>query len=80
MATVIWVVSPPNYLHSHAFDEIALAMSSALRALGHEVPVVRHPPAGADIATGDKLGAALADQDATSRHKFAAERLDAQPT
>jgi len=43
---------------------------------GEEGPIA----AGADIATGDKLGAALADQDAASRYKFAAERLDAQPT
>lgn len=43
---------------------------------GEEGPIA----AGADIATGDELGAALADQDAASRDKFAAERLDAQPT
>lgn len=36
--------------------------------------------AGADIATGDELGAALADQDGTGGDKFAAEGFDAQAT
>ena len=37
----IWVVSPPSYPHSQAFDEIALALCAAFRALGIEAPVVR---------------------------------------
>ncbi len=37
----IWVVSHPGYNHSHAFDEIALGLQCAFRALGYEAPVVR---------------------------------------
>ncbi|MBN2398069.1 MAG: glycosyltransferase family 1 protein, partial [Deltaproteobacteria bacterium] len=37
----IWVVSPPGYNHSHAFDEIALGLQCAFRELGYEAPAVR---------------------------------------
>ena len=43
----IWVVSPLGYIHSHAFDEVALALESAFRELGHDARVVR---AAADLA------------------------------
>ena len=37
----IWIVSPPGYLHSRAFDETALCLSSAFRSLGYYAPIVR---------------------------------------
>lgn len=37
----IWIVSPSRYIHSHAFDEIALSLNCAFRELGHDVPIVR---------------------------------------
>lgn len=43
MAITVWIVSPPNYVHSHAFDEVALSLCAALRALGQEAYVVRDP-------------------------------------
>ena len=36
----IWIVSPPNYLHSHAFDEVAIGLHAAFRALGLDADVV----------------------------------------
>lgn len=33
----IWVVSPPGYVHSHTFDELALGLSCAFRELGYNV-------------------------------------------
>jgi hypothetical protein len=36
----IWIVSPPNYLHSHAFDEVAIGLHAAFRALGLDAEVV----------------------------------------
>jgi hypothetical protein len=36
----IWIVSPPNYLHSHAFDEVATGLHAAFRALGLDAEVV----------------------------------------
>src|SRR5262245_52764032 len=41
MSMTIWIVSPPGYPHSQAFDEVAIALSAAFRVLGKEVPVVR---------------------------------------
>src|SRR5262245_41872247 len=41
MAMTIWIVSPPGYPHSQAFDEVAIASSAAFRLLGKEVPIVR---------------------------------------
>ena len=37
----IWIVSPPNYPYSQAFDEVALALSSAFRALSIDASIVR---------------------------------------
>src|SRR5262245_26258809 len=37
----IWIVSPPNYLHSHAFDEVAIGLQAAFCALGLEAELVR---------------------------------------
>ena len=36
----IWVVSPAGYVHSRAFNESALSLSSAFRTLGFHAPVV----------------------------------------
>jgi hypothetical protein len=38
----IWVVSPPGYLHSRAFDEIAIGLSSGFARLGFKAPVIRN--------------------------------------
>lgn len=37
----IWIVTPQNYTHSHAFDEVALALQGAFEELGGSAPVVR---------------------------------------
>lgn len=36
----IWIVSPPNYPHSRAFEEIALSLNYALQELGHQSKIV----------------------------------------
>ena len=36
----IWIVSPPGYIHSHAFDEVALGLSCAFLKLGCSVSIV----------------------------------------
>jgi hypothetical protein len=41
MQYYIWVVSPPGYVHSQAFDEIAIGLKSGIFKLGFEVPIVR---------------------------------------
>lgn len=46
----IWVVSPPNYIHSQAFDEVALAFNAAFRALGLECEIVREPSRLGDVS------------------------------
>jgi hypothetical protein len=46
----IWVVSPPNYIHSQAFDEVALAFNAAFRALGLECEIVREPLRLGDVS------------------------------
>ena len=38
----IWIVSPPGYIHSHAFDEIALNLNYSFRELGFEAPIIRN--------------------------------------
>ncbi|MBZ9747558.1 hypothetical protein LB516_20110 [Mesorhizobium sp. CO1-1-7] len=43
MATTVWIVSPPNYVHSRAFDEVAVSLCAAFRALGQETYVVHNP-------------------------------------
>lgn len=40
MIYTIWIVSPPNYVHSHAFDEVALSLHEALIEIGHECKIV----------------------------------------
>lgn len=37
----IWVVSPPNYNHTHAFDEIVLSLESGFKSLGFNCPIHR---------------------------------------
>lgn len=37
----IWIVTPQNYTHSHAFDEVALALQGAFEELGGSAPIVR---------------------------------------
>jgi hypothetical protein len=37
----IWIVSPPDYLHSHAFDEVASALQASFAELGMVAPIVR---------------------------------------
>lgn len=39
----IWIVSRKRYEHSHAFDEVALALESAFRQLGYAAEIVRDP-------------------------------------
>ena len=46
----IWVVSPPNYIHSQAFDEVALGFNAAFRALGLECELVREPSRLGDVS------------------------------
>lgn len=38
----IWVVSPPGYVHSQAFNEIALSLNCAFLELGIGAPIVRN--------------------------------------
>jgi len=37
----IWVVTPRGYNHSHAFDEVALALQGSFQELGGSAPIVR---------------------------------------
>ncbi|MBB2686879.1 UNVERIFIED_ORG: hypothetical protein GGD47_004496 [Rhizobium etli] len=37
----IWIVTPENYNHSHAFDEVALGLQGAFEELGGSAPIVR---------------------------------------
>ncbi len=39
----IWIVSPPNYIYSQAFEEVALALEEAFAELGGSAPIVRDP-------------------------------------
>lgn len=45
----IWIVSPPNYIHSQAFDEVALGFDAAFRALGRQAEIVREPSRLGDV-------------------------------
>lgn len=36
----IWIVTPQNYTHSHAFDEVALGLQGAWQELGGSLPIV----------------------------------------
>lgn len=40
MQYIIWVVSPPGYIHSRAFDEIAIGLKSGLLKLGYKSKIV----------------------------------------
>jgi len=40
MQYCIWVVSPPGYVHSSAFDEIATSLNCGISKLGFEAPIV----------------------------------------
>ena len=46
----IWIVSPPNYIHSQAFDEVALGLNAAFRALGLEAEIVRDSSRLGDVS------------------------------
>lgn len=39
----IWIVSPPNYIHSRSFEPQALALQAAFKELGFDVPIVTNP-------------------------------------
>jgi len=37
----IWIVAPPGYVHSAAFNEVAIVLQGGFRELGMQVPIVR---------------------------------------
>src|SRR6266850_3218057 len=39
----IWIVSPPRYLHSRCFEEVALSLQAAFATLGFDAPIVTDP-------------------------------------
>jgi hypothetical protein len=45
----IWIVSPPNYPHSQCFDEVAIGLDAAFRAVGLKAGIVREPSQLGDI-------------------------------
>jgi hypothetical protein len=45
----IWIVTPPNYQHSHAFDEVAVSLDAAFSALGLQCAIVREPSRLGDL-------------------------------
>jgi hypothetical protein len=53
----IWIVSPPGYLHSRCFEEVALALGEAFAELGHTAPIVTDPAAieGTAVVLGANL-------------------------
>jgi hypothetical protein len=53
----IYIVSPENYIHSHAFDEHALSLHHAFRELGYTVPIIRNSReiSGTPIVLGANL-------------------------
>lgn len=53
--TSIWIVTPPGYAHSHAFDEFAIALSEGFKETGIPAPVVRSRPEGDAIVLGANL-------------------------
>ncbi|MBY3368285.1 CgeB family protein [Rhizobium laguerreae] len=61
----IWIVTPANYSHSHAFDEVALGLQGAFRELGGSAPIVRDMNEFADRAPiiygGNLLPAEIVD-------------------
>ena len=44
----IWIVTPPGYVHSGAFEEFALALSEGLRELGVAAPIVHRRQLGSE--------------------------------
>ncbi|MEW6267029.1 MAG: hypothetical protein AB1641_28475 [Thermodesulfobacteriota bacterium] len=65
----LWIVSPPGYIHSHAFDDVALSLKSAFGRLGYDVPLVRDPAAltGRPIVLGGNLLPRLGQADLAER-------------
>lgn len=54
----IWIVTPQNYTHSHAFDEVALGLQGAWQELGGTLPIVtevRHFAGRSPIIYGGNL-------------------------
>jgi|GEM_PF-801106 len=53
----LWIVSPPDLIWSHVFDEVALSFQSAFKALGHNIAIVTDPRQieGTAIAFGVNL-------------------------
>ncbi len=43
MSYTIWIVTPPGYIHSRCFEEVALSLQEAFEALGYDVPMVNTP-------------------------------------
>jgi hypothetical protein len=39
----LWIVSPPDYLHSRCFEDVALGLHAAFAALGFDAPIVTDP-------------------------------------
>ncbi len=37
----IWIVSSPDFVWSHIFDEVAIGLQSAFKTLGYDAPIVR---------------------------------------
>jgi len=46
----IWIVSPPGYIHSRCFEELAIGLQAAFTALGYNVPIVVDPSQVHDTA------------------------------
>jgi hypothetical protein len=53
----VWIVTPPGYVHSRCFEEVALGLHEAFAALGYDAPLVTDPRAirGAPIVLGCNL-------------------------
>lgn len=71
----IWIVTPPGYVHSGAFEEFALALSEGLRELGVAAPIVHRRPAGETIVLGANLLPALSDRPPRRAILFNLEQL-----
>src|SRR5688572_2774462 len=56
-AYTLWIVSPPDLIWSHVFDEVALGLQSAFKGLGYNVSIVTDPRQieGTAIALGVNL-------------------------
>jgi hypothetical protein len=54
---VIWIVSPPKFIHNRVFDDLALALQCGFEELGYPVPVLRKrkPPASRPLVLGCNL-------------------------